>query len=421
MNASHVLYWIWLSLCLSPGSKSSDILLERFGGAKEIFEAPDGAYDALDLTEETKARLKNKDSAEAKKIYYYCKDRGVTLLAFDDDRFPARLRTIDRKPVLLYCKGTLPDFNRDLFIAAVGTRRMTSYGKRSAYEIAFDLACAGAVVVSGLARGVDAVCHRASLDAHGKTVAVLGCGVDVTYPKENFELQNEIERKGVVISEFRPGTRPGKTTFPIRNRIISGLSQGTFVVEGDKHSGAMITARLARQQGRTLFSLPGMVGELNSEGTNDLLREGAIPVTCAFDLLEEFTPLYPDRVFPERIPVFRPKVILTDPPRPGRRSGPSARVPDKDAPAAQAPSGGETPADQTREEPLPRLKRTPPPTLNARERTLFETLDGADRPLSSDELCDLTGMNAGEVMTAMTMMEIAGVVLSLPGGRFLLN
>ena len=197
MSRCHVLYWIWLSLCISPGSRASDLLLEYFDeDAQKIYEAGKADYDRLDLSEDVKARLLLKSSEEAKHIYYYCKERGIRLLAYDDPAFPGRLRRIGRRPVLLYCKGRNIDLNDNLMVAMVGTRNMSSYGKRSAYTIAYDLCSAGAVVVSGMALGIDAICHRGVLDASGDTVAVLGCGVDVTYPKQNFELMLELERKG---------------------------------------------------------------------------------------------------------------------------------------------------------------------------------------------------------------------------------
>ena len=216
----------------------------------------------------------------------------------------------------------------------------------------FSVVIAGAVVVSGMALGIDAICHRGALDASGDTIAVLGCGVDVTYPKQNFELMLELERKGLVLSEFKPGTRPSRSTFPIRNRIISGLSQGTLVVEGSRSSGALITARCALSQGRDLFALPGMVGEQNSEGTNALLREGATPVTCAADLLSDYSILYPDKVFIERIPVYKPEVILT--PVKNRKRTDGMADPQR-APAESLPgeTKSESPARLKPDTPLP--------------------------------------------------------------------
>ena len=418
MARSHILYWLWLSLCLAPGSKYADLLLEYFDeDAKRIYDADDETIDRLEIGDELKAKLKNKSSAEAKKIYYWCRERGVRLLAYDDPAFPERLKTIGRKPVLLYCKGREIDLNDNLLIAMVGTRRMTSYGKRTAYSISYDLARAGAVVVSGMALGVDGVCHQGALDALGDTVAILGCGIDIAYPKENLDLMIALENKGLILTEYKPGTHPSKTTFPTRNRLISGISQGTFVIEGDRRSGAMITARCAREQGRDLFALPGMVGEQNSEGTNALLCDGATPVTSAFDLLANYKILYPDRIFTERIPVYRPSVKLTPvrQPKTARKAAQEAQT------AAQnSPRAAENKTEQTPEPVGPAPRKAAPQDLSAAERAICEALERSADPLTADQIAGATGLNISDVMTELTMMEIKGLLTALPGGRFIL-
>jgi DNA processing protein len=426
MARSHILYWIWLSLCISPGSKASDILLEYFEeSAQKIYEASKEEYDKLDLSEDVKARLMMKGSEEARQVLFWCNDHGVRLLAYDDPAFPMRLRRIGRRPVLLYCKGKEIDFNDNLLIAMVGTRRMTSYGQRSAYTISHDLSCAGAVVVSGLALGVDAVCHKGALDAGGDTVAVLGCGIDITYPKENFELMERIEKRGLVISEFRPGSRPSRTSFPIRNRIISGLCQGTMIVEADKQSGAMITAKCALSQGRDLFSLPGMVGEQNSEGTNALLREGAIPVTSAADLLGDYSLLYPHRIFMEQIPVYHPEIVLSTP---TRSAAPRGRTKKKsEDPTAEAPKAEKKSSPKKEdlipesEEILPKPQKERPSGANELTNKLFDLFEEAEAPLSADQLATKSGASISAVMTTLTILEIRGYVTALPGGRFILK
>ena len=437
MARSHILYWIWLSLCVSPGSKASDVLLEYFDeNAQRIYEAGKDDYDRLDLSDEVKARLLKKGSEEARKILFWCNDHGVRLLAYDDPAFPQRLKRIGKRPILLYCKGKDIDLNDNLLIAAVGTRRITEYGKRSAYTICHDLACAGAVVVSGLAAGVDAVCHKGALDARGDTVAVLGCGIDITYPKENFELMERIEKYGLVISEYKPGSRPSKSSFPIRNRIISGLSQGTLVIEADKQSGALITAKCALSQGRDLFSLPGMVGEQNSEGTNDLLKQGAIPVTDAFDLLADYSLLYPHKIFMERIPIYHPDIVLS--PFPRKRAGQSAsneeavtvreaeQNEEREEPTADLKKREDAPKAQPEEssaqaEEQPSKRKPRPAGANELTLKLLDLLEESGAPLSADQLCTASGAPISAVMTNLTILEIRGYVSALPGGRFVLT
>ncbi|MBQ8214680.1 MAG: DNA-processing protein DprA [Clostridia bacterium] len=440
MARSHILYWIWLSLCVSPGSKASDVLLEYFDeNAQKIYEAGKEDYEKLDLSEEVKARLLKKGSEEARKILFWCNDHGVRILAYDDPAFPQRLKRIGKRPVLLYCKGKDVDLNDNLLIAAVGTRRITEYGKRSAYTICHDLGCAGAVVVSGLAAGVDAVCHQGALDAGADTVAVLGCGIDITYPKENFELMEQIEKRGLVISEYKPGSRPSRSSFPIRNRIISGLSQGTLVIEADKQSGALITARCALSQGRDLFALPGMVGEQNSEGTNALLKEGALPVTDACDLLADYSLLYPHKIFIERIPIYHPDIVLSPYPRPTGKRGGTPKTADNTEASSKSPKSASKiepssskerePAASPKEEmkkPAPEAeqkKEARPRPAGANELTLklLDLLEEAEGALSADQLCEKSGAPISSVMTTLTILEIRGYVSALPGGRFLLK
>ena len=190
---------------------------------------------------------------------------------------------------------------------------MTEYGKRSAYTITYDLAKCGAVIISGMALGIDGICHRAAIDAGGQTVAVLGCGIDRIYPAEHESLYNEITENGAVITEFKPGTPPAGYNFPLRNRILSGLSQGTFVIEADKRSGAMITARSAIFQCLYIFALPGKVGEMNSSGTNSLIQKGAKMVTTALDILDEYAGLYTASIRIEKTAYRSPEKHLTVP------------------------------------------------------------------------------------------------------------
>ena len=285
---SDILSWIWLSTKLPPASPYADLLMESFDhDADAIYKASYEDYEKIsDLKSEYAELLSDKSLEEASRILDWCTENNVGLLPYNSKFYPQRLRDIERAPLLLYYKGRLINFDDNVCIALVGTRRMTDYGKREGYRIARDLILGGAVVVSGMARGVDTICHRGALDAGGYTIAVLGCGIDRVYPAENEYIMNEIARSGLVITEYKPFTPPYGSNFPTRNRIISGLSLGTLVVEADAKSGAMITARCAEKQGRDIFSIPGNVGEMNSVGPNRLLKKGAKIVTGALDLLD---------------------------------------------------------------------------------------------------------------------------------------
>lgn len=202
-----------------------------------------------------------------------------------DEDYPELLREISRPPKKLYVKGSLSPADK-LALAVVGTRSYTSYGKEMVAEIVPSLVKAGFTIVSGMARGIDTFAHRAALDAGGRTIAVLGCGVDIIYPAENREIYYRILDKGAVISEYPPGYEPKNYTFPERNRIISGISRGTLVVEAGERSGALITANFALDQNRDLFAVVGSAFNPASAGPNRLIKEGAIPVTSAQDILE---------------------------------------------------------------------------------------------------------------------------------------
>ena len=287
-------YWLWLSLKFKPGSATCDNLLHYFGNdPKAIYEADEQAISAFRPGDkQLVAVLSDKSLTEANRILDFCERENVGLLTPDSKHYPSPLMRITGRPPVIYYKGRLPDFTAHPTIGVVGTRDVTPYGSSSAYTIAHDLASAGAIVVSGLALGTDTASHRGALDASGHTVAFLGCGIDVVYPKENAKLMQEMMTRGTVMTDYPPGSRPEGWHFPIRNRLISGISHGILVVEAPDKSGALITASHALKQGKLLYAVPGKVGELASVGTNKLIRDGAKMVTNASDILSDFAELF---------------------------------------------------------------------------------------------------------------------------------
>ncbi len=288
---NELIYDIWLSLACTPDSATFPRLLEKYSSAREIYEAPDKelsrtvGHNATD-----KKALINKNLGRAEEIFEFCRRKGVGLLSYFREGYPKSLKSIPTPPVLLYYRGILPDFDNKFFVAVVGTRMLSDYGRRSAFRISYDLSTAGAVIVSGMATGIDGVAHAGALSAGGFTVAVLGSGIDVCYPALHLTLAREIVKSGCVITEYAPGTKPNKYNFPRRNRIISGLSSATFVVEGRERSGSLITARHAMDQKRTVYALPANVGSKNSEVTTLLLKNGARVLTAAEDIINDFEP-----------------------------------------------------------------------------------------------------------------------------------
>lgn len=418
-----ILYWIWLSIKCTPGTDLGDKLLAAFDkSAKTIYEATEEDYQKIDsLKPGIIEELCDKDITESNDIYEYCRSNDIGLLAYNDELYPERLRRIAKAPILLYYRGNFQNLNNCVCIATVGTRRMTQYGKREGYKISHDLAKAGIITVSGLARGVDTVCHRGTIDGGGRTIAVLGCGINVVYPPENKALMDEIIYYGTVITEYRPNTRPLGQNFPIRNRIISGLCQGTLIVEADNSSGAMITARYALSQGRDIYALPGKVGELNSLGPNQLIQNGAKMVTKASDIVMEYEFLYPNRLNIKSLPEFKPKIYFKKPKKiaPENQNllfddegkllkGQKVKfnVPEPAKEKTQAKSS---------EEKIAITQKLP--ELSAEEQLVYDYMP-KETAITVDEITR-HGVAAGTVLAAMTFLEIKGYVAALPGGKYI--
>ena len=280
--------WIWLSLACTPGTDTFSKLITKFHSAREIYSKEDyEIYSVLDHKCSDRERLVDKSLDKAEKIYWFCKRNNVGITKYSDDDFPSLLRSISTPPVLLYYRGTLPDFDSCCPIAVVGTRWLTLYGRKNAYNISYDLAKAGALIVSGMARGIDGVSHAGAIAAGAKTVAVLGSGINICYPKQHLTLAKEIVNNGCVITEYPPYSKPYKHHFPIRNRIISGLSKALLLIEGDEKSGALISARCAKEQGRRVYALPGNVDSPTSQSSNLIIKNGAGLVTSADDIVSD--------------------------------------------------------------------------------------------------------------------------------------
>ncbi|MBQ9744445.1 MAG: DNA-processing protein DprA [Clostridia bacterium] len=285
--------WLWLSLHLGEGTRIYRNLLDHFGTIEAIYQSDDGAIMACNLLDGTqKSKIYDKNLDHAIEVKRWCDENGVEIYTCDDDDFPGGLRRLDDFPAVIYCLGNLPELEGELTIGIVGTRRMSVRGEKMAYNLGYCLSKGGAFTVSGMALGIDGTAQRGTLDAGGVTIAVLGSGIDVIYPKANQYLYERIIENGAIITEYPPNTPPNAYHFPVRNRLISGLSQGVVVVEGSDHSGSMITARLAKKQKRKVFAVPGPGGQYLSLGPNKLIKDGAIVVDNAVDILEQFLDYY---------------------------------------------------------------------------------------------------------------------------------
>lgn len=444
MKDENILYWIWLAEVCGAASKSFGRLVTRYDDPFELYRLDEEEVEHLEGVDRVlKDRLCDKSLETAYSILRYCKQKKVDVISYSDPRYPARLRTIEDPPAVLYCLGKFPDVNRRLCIATVGTRKMSEYGRDTAYRISYELASAGVVVVSGMALGIDGVCAAATMEAGGSTVAVLGCGISTAYPKEHAGLMGKIAQKGAVITEYPPDEPPNKWNFPRRNRIISGLCQGALIVEGAPGSGALITASRAIAQGRELFALPGKVGDDNAEGPNELIQSGAHVALAAEDVLHFYDFLYHDVINYKHL--SRAKKQTHDAALMMKRYGVSSRPLRKPRRAETEPCLAEEAASVARatrklvktetavvtDAPVC-VKTSQEEATNASARTdrsqeILVSLDDTsrkvleamplDRSVSPDALV-ATGLDMGDVMTSLTMLELGGFVSSLPGGLY---
>ncbi len=293
---------IWLAESTGAGSRLGVALLRHFGTVEQIYRQKPASAETWEfLTRKERGTvmmmLSNKSLDAAEKILRQCEEKDIRLALFGDLLYPASLRALPTAPMLLYYKGNMPILDRRFSVAVVGTRTMSDYGRRMAYYLGYGLTVGGALIISGMALGCDSVAMMGALDAGGTVVGVLGSGVDVIYPREHTHVYHRIlDRGGCIVSEYPPGTEPKGRHFPVRNRIISGLSDAGVVVEGDSTSGALITAKNLIYQGRKLFAVPGQIGLAGSEGPNMLIRDGALPVLQPEDILCEFQYLFPDSI-----------------------------------------------------------------------------------------------------------------------------
>lgn len=390
-------YWIWLTTRRTLNAAAAGKLLEHFGSPEQVYFADPAEYPLAGMRAEAREALMDKSLDGAERILADCDRLQAEVLTLQDARYPERLRQIDDPPCVLYVRGRLPAVDESVVIGVVGSRNPTPYGIDMAGRLGMGLARGGAVVVSGIAQGIDAAALRGALQGGGTPVSVLGCGVDVVYPSENRRLYADMAAAGALISEYPPGTEPRGAHFPVRNRIISGLSLGVTAVEAGLGSGTLITTRLALDQNRDVFAFPGPANGPMSAGTNRLIQLGeAKLVTCAQDVLEEYVRVYPGWL--ERPGGLPGAENPAEPPvRP--------RQPEKAPPAPEPP---------------PALPSITMEECRARftddERDILLAL--AQGPLLCDELVDQTQIPARRVLSALTLLQVQGAVTEQAGRRF---
>ncbi len=417
-----LIHWIWFATRPSVSDRTRMALLQHFGDAEDVYFASEGDYASAGLSAEGVAALADKDLAVARKILDECSRKSIQILTMRDAAYPQRLKNIPDPPAVLYCKGSLPEVDDLPVIAVVGTRKASGYGLSTAKRMGYQIASCGGIVVSGMAFGVDGMATAGALSADMPAIGVLGSGVDIVYPLSNQALFADVQRCGCLVSEFPPGTPPNKWNFPKRNRIISGLSCGVLVIEAPEKSGALITARQAADQGRDVFVVPGNIDVDTCKGSNALLRDGAIAVSSGWDVLCEYEAQYPGRVLRStgrsrqnayadelerqyaEIEKERPKVAQK-PAIPGKLR-------------KENPSGKKKEIDNGASSPYIDAVKALPALSEPEEKIVAQLRQGKELV---DDIIAATDLGTGSVLAALTMLEIKGVIIRLPGKRITLR
>ncbi len=394
-------YWIWLTLRRGLGGTGAAKVLDHFGTPEAAYFADPEEYQLVEgLTSAARSSLGEKSLDGPERILAECDRLDIRIMTRQDADYPNRLHQLADAPAVLYLKGRLPRFDDEVAIGIVGSRKATEYGVTTAARFGLELTRGGALVISGMAQGIDAAALKGALQAGGPVVSVLGGGIDVPYPWSNRFLYQDVAAAGLLISEYPPGTENRGEHFPVRNRIISGLSLGVLAVEAEELSGTMITAHLAADQGRDVFAVPGNINTPMSRGTNRLIQEGAMLVRESADILRSYELCYPGRL--------RRATPLT-PEKSDARVEEAARTVVPEAPAQPVP------VDSGEKRAYISLREQPELFTDDEKAILLAT---ADKSLTADDLIERTQIPARRVLSALTMLQVRGYGEEGPGRRF---
>ena len=389
-----LLHWIWLATRQGLNERTKYELLGHFADPEDIYRDTGAGYrDIPGITAKGLRALMDKSLEQARGILEQCREKNIRLLTLEDPGYPPRLRGIHAPPVLLYYKGTLPDWEERPVIGAVGTRKASDYGIQAGRQLGYELVAGGACLVSGVAKGIDAAVLTGALTARGKPVIFLAGGLDVITPVENRWLYREVEKQGCLLSEYPPGTQHLSWHYQQRNRLISGIANGVLVVEAPEKSGALITARHAMEQGRDIFAVPGPIRSETGRGSNALLRDGAMMVQEGWDILENYQAAYPGKL--QRLEA--PSEYENTPPR-REKSCPGEAVNKKVIDKSPSP---------------PYIDVETKPAATAQEQAILELLK--DGPRLADQVIAQSGLSYTEALSAMTVLELRGCLRRLPG------
>ncbi len=438
MVDKEILFWLWLKDCLGIENKKVKSVFESFDSAMQIYLSDESELRLSGIFSEKELdKLKNKNLDKAKKVYNDCKNFGYDIFAYTDDSYPKMLKEIAAPPVVLYVSGKLPDENM-LRTAVVGTRSATSQGRKKAFEFGYELARNNVVVVSGGADGIDIQAHKGALQAGGKTVCVIGCGINYNYPKSSADVRRQITRYGAIVSEYPPYYSPSKYTFPKRNRIISGMSHCTLVVEAGEKSGSLITAKYAGEQKRTVFAVSGSADGFGSQGAERLIREGAKPAADFRDIIRQYRPdetseqmkskveMLLEHYFGEseqvtkksrpkkaknvKVHTFQYEILNSYYSEPKRISEPQKESESKKNTYKKPPENKNNQEN---------LKKIAGEQLTGNAAAVYDTI--SDIPVHVDEIKAKTGLDVGELLMTLTELEMSGYISSLSGRRYVIG
>lgn len=394
-------YWIWLQMCLGAGAFFKEII-EEFESVENLYNSNILEWKmSRTLVKKQIESLQKYKLADADKIIATCRENNWDIITFDDSRYPNRLREISNPPAVLYADGRMPDIDNSVAIGIVGTRKASTYATKVAMVMAKGISLCGAVVVSGGALGVDSAAHNGALSVHAKTVAVLGNGFGADYLKVNRELREKISQNGVLLTEFPPMTPASKTTFPIRNRIISGLSLGVLVVEAGIKSGSLITAKFANEQGRDIYSVPASIFDSNFLGTNKLIDDGATVATSPSILIERYAAQY------DSIDLSKMKTV---------RELMESRVKNDANTVPKEQVTFDKIVDDRRKNVQNQRQII---ALEGDERLVYKVLSEDFQHI--DKLTERTSIPISRVAVALTMLEMKGIAQSASGKRYRLK
>ncbi len=416
-NTEEKICAMWLADAIGPGNALGKELFEKYGSFYEIYKLSEAGYKESGIAENSAVmqKLLNKDTDICKTNYDFCRYNFFEVIEYNSDNYPQCLKSIKNPPPVLYARGRMINFDENVCISVVGTRSYTDIGWNSTYKITSGLARCGAVVITGLASGIDTAATQAALEFSGFAVGVIGTGLERVYPSENQNLFNEMYSKGLIISELPPFSETSGKYFPVRNRLISGLSNGVLVGEGDIRSGAIITAQHAIEQGRKVFAIPGEIGSSESSGVNRLIQKGAIPVFEAWDVLKEFAYLYPYKL----VNVYQAQNVDI----PEKRSSKKIRVIEKRKRDAENKSPKTSEPVSSKSDRLKNGKPLEFQRVDLPEKLPLEVIQGLSELelkiylyISGLEECIIDSIaggineNSNEVAVAITTLELAGLI-----------